>query len=327
MTVINSVTQNALVRARVSNVATDMGDLQRQLSTGLKAERFGEHGLSVSRSILSLRGEAIRIDQYQRSIDILNIRASRVDQSLMKIRDDTLEVRDTGLLFSTDQVRPDQIQDEARGVFYSAVDQLNVQIAGHHVFAGENAGVTPVRLASDMQTDVEAAMAAAVPPDDPAAVFTAVRDYFDDRTNWYQGGDRPDGIAIADNREIQQVTTAADQGIADTLASLATIAFADDTVFTDEDYRQLMEDATVVLATSTEDLNGLIARNGSHLSQLESHKESHDRVRLIGETELNALEQVDIYEAITRLSQLRVQLEATFRVTGQLQDLTLANFM
>lgn len=327
MTIINSVTQNTLIRSSVSDVSSEMGELQRQISTGMKAERFGEHGLSTSRSILSLRGEAMRIEEYQHTIDILDMRASRVDQSLLKIREDSLGVRDTGMLFSTDQVRPDQIQDQARGAFYSAVDQLNAQIAGHHVFGGVNSGVAPVRLAHDMQADVEAAMAAAVPPDDPTAVLTAVRDYFNDPTNWYQGGALPGEISISDNREVQQITTAADPAIVDTLASLATIAFADDAVFTDENYAQLIIDSSSVLSDASEDMNGLSARNGSLLAQLESQKQSHENIRLLGETELNTLEQVDISEAVTRLSQLEVQLEATFRVTGQLQNLTLANFI
>lgn len=53
----------------------------------------------------------------------------------------------------------------------------------------------------------------------------------------------------------------------------------------------------------------------------------HNDVNYLTKEQVNRIENVDEYEVATELLNAMTQLQATYQITGKLQQLTLANFL
>lgn len=113
------------------------------------------------------------------------------------------------------------------------------------------------------------------------------------------------------------------------LALLASEEFDPIDANTNERYRQLRDRAGEALgyldgAPSVEDLIGEL---GFKMDALNNTSERHDAAKNVALTFQAEIEQVDVYEVTAQLLQLETQLEASYRVTSILANLSLVNFL
>ncbi len=113
------------------------------------------------------------------------------------------------------------------------------------------------------------------------------------------------------------------------LALLASEQFDPTDTNTNERYRQLRDRAGEALgylngAPSVEDLIGEL---GFKMNALNNTSERHDASKNVALSFQAEIEQVDVYEVSAQLLQLQTQLEASYRVTSILANLSLVNFL
>jgi flagellar hook-associated protein 3 FlgL len=111
-------------------------DLERQLTTGKKADSFGALGFA-RRISLDLRGKLSALDGYQANIKDADLRLKMMlqsTQSLQKIASDTRAnaLRPTSGIGGAAPLE----QTEARGNLKLAIDLLNENINGRYLFSG-----------------------------------------------------------------------------------------------------------------------------------------------------------------------------------------------
>lgn len=324
---INSLTQSRVLRSSIKDVTNELGRLQEQISTGLKAKTFSDHGATNARQVVSLRNQTFRIDSYTRTIDRLDLRAERVEISLDQINKQVDETVSTSLSLDNQLAKPVDLSRSAQAAFSNVYASLTPDSAGQFVFSGTEANRSPLLPMTQIQAGVQAAIAAAVPAGDPTAINDAVNTFFADETNWYQGGTLPSGIEIAHERPVQSAVLANDPAFRDVLAGLSVMAFADPTIIGSANYTAAADIARTTMATGSDQMDRAVARNGMLRAEFETTKEGHDRVKNYAETQLGSIENVDVYEAVTKLQALQTQLEATYSITAQLRQLTLTNYL
>ncbi len=327
MTAINTVTQNYFLRSSIKDITAELGRLQEQMTTGLKAKTFADHGAANARRVISLRNDVNRIQSYVRSIDEIDLRAGRVEVALERINALGEQVRETGLKLGNRLVDPHEIARIAEGAFVESYANLIGEVAGHHIFSGTEANRQPLLPIEQIRAGIDAAIAGAAPPDDPDAILAAVTTFFADEANWYQGGGPAAAVEIARNHPVGTAVLANDPGLRDLLTAFGTLAVADPDAIGAEAYAELVDRVGATLHRGLAATRDATGRNGLLRLDLETAKESHAQVQLYLEEQLIDLEQVDLFDAVTKLQALQTQLEATYQVTAQLRRLTLTAYL
>lgn len=122
-----------------------LADLQRQLATGKRAETFGGLGLARGAS-LDLRAKLSSIEGHQRTIEDVGLRMKFMDASLSAVGKGVQETRRESLAtaFTPGADGRTLIQSSSAERLRLAVDALNVEVGGRHLFSGRSTDVRPV---------------------------------------------------------------------------------------------------------------------------------------------------------------------------------------
>jgi flagellar hook-associated protein 3 FlgL len=130
-------------------------ELERQLTTGKKANSFGELGF-MRRSALDLRGKLSSLQGLQDTIKDADLRMKIMLQNVQGLGKIASDTRAQALLPSSGV--PGLERAQAQGHLKLAIDQLNASINGRHLFSGTAHDVKPV---ADYET-ITAAVSLAV---------------------------------------------------------------------------------------------------------------------------------------------------------------------
>lgn len=133
------------VISQLSTMRQDMEELQRQFGTGLKSTTYG--GLGSERSLaISFRTKLERVQTYQGTVDLLDIRLKGATQTLTRMQAVVDETRKT-----IDPNKFDLLSDgvtaqqkTAMTALAEFVGLLNTEIGGRHMFGGRNTDAPPV---------------------------------------------------------------------------------------------------------------------------------------------------------------------------------------
>jgi flagellar hook-associated protein 3 FlgL len=91
-------------------------------------------------------------------------------------------------------------------------------------------------------------------------------------------------------------------------------------------------DATASAAASTISqgltlLQGLTEKNGRNEQFLTAENTAHDATLTVLQTQIDNIEQVNLADASTRLTQLKTELDASYHVVADLSNLSLIDFL
>jgi flagellin-like hook-associated protein FlgL len=127
-------------------------DLERQLTTGQKAETYAKLGATARMASLSLRSRVSALEGFQTSIQTVGIRIDAISSHLTRLRDLGAETRSDALVAQYDPVNGNQspLQVGAKHSLNEAISLLNFQLDGHHYFAGRDGETKPVRSADEI---------------------------------------------------------------------------------------------------------------------------------------------------------------------------------
>lgn len=137
--------RSSLLIRDLGQMRDSMSDLQRQLSTGKKADTYA--GLGSERNLsVKFRGDISRIGSYQSSITMVELRLSISDQVMTRMTDVATEARgamDPNIYQLLSDGRT-QGQATARNLLGETLSLLNSEAGGRHLFAGEDVLNKPV---------------------------------------------------------------------------------------------------------------------------------------------------------------------------------------
>ncbi|MES1990672.1 MAG: flagellin [Pseudomonadota bacterium] len=150
---ISSYAQSLQMRNSIGQIQTQLSDLQRQLTSGLKTDNYA--GLGDARSlVLALTGQMQKSNSYLDTIQSTQLRIESSMNALDSMNDIGSELK-TGSLSSTFKLTSGgqtDLQITAGMRLSEVVDLLNLNVADRQLFGGKDTQTTPV-VTSTMMLD------------------------------------------------------------------------------------------------------------------------------------------------------------------------------
>jgi flagellar hook-associated protein 3 FlgL len=240
------------------------------------------------------------------------------------------------------------IQDNAIAGLKSLVAALGTSVAGVYLFGGLNSSSPPI---ADYFSDPPSAARQAVEQafvgafgvtqasDDVANISRSQMEAFlsgdfanrFDASSWSSDWSSATDHGTTNRISLSQIAEtsvgANDSALRGIAMAYTMIADLGVTKLGAEAYQEVLTTAAETLGTAITGLTRLRASVGVMQKNVADANESITAQRNVLATQIGALENVDPYEASTRLNNLTTQLETSYTLTGKIQQLTLAKYL
>lgn len=315
-------------------------DLERQLSTGRRADSYA--GLGVKRGpALDMRAKLNGLESFQNNIKDANLRMSMLMQSVEGL--DKVSARTRSMLTTPSSnvfgggVPQEQIM--AQGDLKLAIDMLNADINGRHLFSGREHDARPVVGYETMMEDLRAVVGNP-PSGDPEQwaqdVVDAVNAFFADLDNWYSGDDAPPAdarststVQIDQGRSAAMGAQANEPAFTQLLKQLAAVAVADFPAGSGDHVNALMREIRnrFPLPANAPTISQIGIELGAAQVQMKTADEQHKATGAILRDQLGDIEDARTEEVAAKLLTLQTRLQASYQTTAMLSRLSLVNFL
>lgn len=302
--------QTLLIRSIMDN-QQKVFEGQRQISTGKKTDEF--RGLAGETStVLGSRSFKSRIETYQQTI------------ATIRGKLDANDVQIEGMLGAMEQLRETMLTTVATGqaegfsemlnqTFQFVNNSLNTNFDGTYMFSGAKTGTQPVTVNSLSELDAVVSGGGAI-----ADVF--------------ENGDVAFEARIADGVDLGFGILASELGedIFKEMLDLyqfdqgASGPFQGELTATQFSF---LQGKLQSLETAIDDLRQIHVTNGLAFERLEVVDEQHTDTSVFLEKFIADIEDVDIAEAVTKLNNDQIALEASYQSISSLSQLTLLRFL
>jgi flagellar hook-associated protein 3 FlgL len=297
-----------------------MLDLQVQISSGKKSQNYA--GIAAdSFRLVSLKSAQARATQHTDNISQANNRLQVMDTNLSQMFDVASRFR-TMLLSASNASTVGSLDTatEAANSLKEVAGLLNAQYAGRYVFSGSRTDVKPVELGGW--------------PLPPGTLSAPLPDYTDD---YYAGDDVMASVEAdtdfsvsygigADEDAFEYVMKAmyfvskagvpADPTVLDTALNLINTAMGTGSA-----------DPALGVQPLTRDIADLRASVGVAQQSLDDAAKRLSDVSLYFDQNIGDIENVDVPDAISRMSVQQTQLEASYTTLARLSQLSLVQFL
>jgi flagellar hook-associated protein 3 FlgL len=225
----------------------------------------------------------------------------------------------------------------------SAIDQitqrLQTTVDGRNLFGGTQTQTNPVvgsaTLLPQVQAAVNAVLTGPPPPNVPAAIQAAVAGVFATVSNFYTGGPPHPPTQIDQGLSISDSITAGDPTFQTILTGLYTLAALPQPAgatatlpnISDSQFDTVATQAASQISTGLTQLQTLTQSNGRNQKLLDDTSNTEDATLTILQTQIDNIENVNLADASTRLTQLKAQLDASFHITADLSGLSLVDLL
>lgn len=174
------------------------------------------------------------------------------------------------------------------------------------------------------------------PPFDTATALTAGSTT--NTVHWYQGDTGPGGARetalarVDDDLTVAFGTRANESPLADTISTLAVLAaetFDPVSADTTDRYNELRTRAGTRLSfpNGTQSIDDLVGELGFRQASLNNTKDRHEAAEIVLADFQANVEHADVYEVSAQILALQTQLEASYRTSAILSQLSLVNFL
>lgn len=230
----------------------------------------------------------------------------------------------------------------------SLTGALDTSIAGVHIFGGVNTSTPPVKdyfsdppsvareavgqafsaafgvsQSSDAVGDITQSQMQAFLDGDFANLFSST----DWSASWSSATDRGTTNRISLSQIAETSVSANDSSLRGIAQAYTMVADLGVTKLGADAYQEVLKTAAETLGRAIGDLTRLRASVGVMQKNVADANEAITAQRNVLATQIGALENVDPYEASTRLNNLTTQLETSYTLTGKIQQLTLAKYI
>lgn len=346
---------NLFSRQNVERTAQALQKAGQEVATGRKADIYTDLG-SRSASVMKLRIREEDTQTYMQSNNLIANKLQLTINSMDKLRDTIQSVVET-TFFDTSQAGSGAslIQTQARAALDELIGTMNTSFNGEHVFAGLASEVSPLTRWADTNPatgmspeDVISGIVGSGPADVASVstistaldvIFTSAdtgnpahnyEETFFNGTNALDAGgaeNRRITAWVAAGQELEYGVQANDEAIRQTYKGLAMLITADTTTMDTATYRAWVAEISDTLAKGQEGLLQISARTGFNQEVVEKAQIQLTDLSLVQRNMITDYENVDPYEAITRMTNLERQLEATYQVTARLSGLSILAFL
>lgn len=282
---------------------SSLNDLNRQISSGLKADSFVDLN-GVVEQVSSFESRIARNENFITNNTIISTRLDATNESVSQLQEIAGEFRNL-LINTTSQSEAGNLAQDSNATISRILDQLNIEIAGRFIFSGSRTDTQPVA-------------------NPPTALVPGEVD-----SSYYQGNSDVLTARISDSAEINYGVPANDEAfqnlIAAVNAGIAAGEAADAGNAVERDRLRgvgidLINEAITGLGNVRSSVNSNIITVDDAISRVE-------RTNLIFQEALSAETDTDITAATIQLSADETVLQASFAAFSRISSLSLVDFL
>lgn len=343
---------------RLKNMQMKLGTLQTQLTTGKKARQFKGLGTDVifsQRARTDIKGLAT----YNNNIDIADRRVKMKLNVLGEIKQQAANVANALQIQTQEgEYEMEVVSDLARKALSFMKNLVNEKDGDRYLFGGADTLNQPLTDSGTMESFINSQLQSWVNTD--IDTDTLIGNYhdkaiFNDTIMGYSatltsGNAKGVSVRVDQSTEIDFTVLANNEGLRDILTATGMLAGIDnvldkvvledgddplsvttapgaDKKSQNENFYKFFNDLSVMLNKAMKE----IEKEEFKLSQIQATisqvKDNNKLQQNILEETISDVEDIDPSEVAVKLNSLQVQLEASYRVTGALQNMSLANFL
>lgn len=333
MTAISTLSLQLRTLANIQRSQGSFLELNDQLSTGVKSRDLAAYRPVEQGRLLDLKSETSRREAYMTAIDLAKPRLDAYGATLERM-DAIAKAVNTALVGQTSYDPADgaALGTQIDNALNELTSLMNEQVGDRYLYAGRNYGTAPV---ADLRGLGPAAIP--VPPATIQVTAPALPPYHSgahvppasDPAAW-----TTDRMAPEDGRSVDTGVTANEPALQDLVqglrlakAALDQAAAAPDAASAEAAYDQYSAASRASLGTARDGLKALGTRIALDQKTLSETGDLHKAALNLLKTREEGITAVDPAEIATRLTQVQTQLEATYRVTARLGELSLVKFL
>ena len=307
VTRIGSFSQSQALLLELTRQNAKVFRTQEQVATGKVADNFKDIAADTGVLLTAKKVES-RTIQFQNNITELSARVEIQNIQLTRIEDAAAELRQD-VLNAISLESGAALSEKIDAAFRQVLNTLNSQFDDRYLFAGTRSDQPPVNIST--LADLVAA--------------PTVDDVFDNNQ-------LRESVPIDEGQNIA-VSFLADQigrDLLQVIKDLATFDAGPSGPFGDHltsAQRSFLESQLPALNSAHEGQIDHTADNGLLANQLEAAQDRHDTSLISLRQFISDIEDVDLAEAVTRLNQDQVAVQASARILADLNNLTLLNFI
>ncbi|CAN5119002.1 flagellar hook-associated family protein [soil metagenome] len=328
-------------------------DLQTQLLRAEKESasgRLADAGLSLgyrTADTISFRNDHARLDAIITTNGLVSARLDATQSALDGIGEQAQDFLDSLAVGQSGTGDRTIIQNKAKLAISSMTSALNTSVSGEFLFAGINTDVSPVGDYYDAASPARQAVADAFTAhfgfsqsspnvatisatDMEDFLDTTFADLFSDANwsgTWSSASSQNVRSRISTNELVTTSTNANDVAFRKLAQAFTMVADLGLENMSDAAASAVMTRAMTVTGEAIGKLTSVRATLGNAQEQVTRSSERMSLQKDILNTQINALESVDPYEAATRVNTLMSQIETSYALTGRLNDLTLLKYI
>jgi flagellar hook-associated protein 3 FlgL len=281
----------------MATAAESLADAQRQVSTGLKYDKLSDDPLSAAQSITE-HAVLDRLDAYKSAGDAASYRLGLADNVLSDMINQLTSAQTTALSVrgsETTQSQRDAAANELLGIRDALMSDINTQFQGAYLFSGSQVTVAPYSVTG--------------------GVISAYQGDHD--TNAIDIGTGRSVASTFDGSAIMQGTDSVH--ILDALTNLAAAVSAGDEAG--------MDAGIQALNRAFDRANAAQARVGNDERSLDDTKALISSARVGSVTRLSSIEDVDLAQAASRLSQADTAYRAALAAMSTIGKISLMDYL
>ncbi|OAI29605.1 flagellar hook-associated 3 family protein [Methylosinus sp. R-45379] len=338
---------NALRRS-VLDVQTQLSKTQAEVSTG----RLADIGLGLGAAIQQDYSYGFHADDLAAltaSNNVITTRLSATDTALSSIASTAQNFLQTLVSAQSGAGSdPGAIKGYAETGLKSLISALDTSVDGVQIFGGVNTAVAPLAdyfstTPSTAKQSVDQAFfgafgvaqgdaGASAITDQQMATFLSgsFADLFSSSgwsSNWSSATDETATNRISLSQTSETSVSANETSLRQLAQAYTMVADLGVESLSSSAYQQILKTASATMSDAISGLTNLRATVGVMQKGVSDANESLSAQSDMIKTQIGSLENVDPYEASTRLNNLTTQLETSYTLTGKIQQLTLSKYI
>lgn len=343
---VSSRTISTSIQRALLDLRTELVARTKELSTGRRADPDLALGWKAG-FLASLRSESSALQSLSDSNQIIGLRLGTTDTEIEAMQHTAQDMLQALLASDGSRANVTAVRDTGSSALGSLISNLNTSLHGDFLFAGTNTGTKPiadnVEVGSPARLAVEEAFVAAFgfPPssvnvggisgaDMQAFLDNQFAGLFDEGSwtlRWSSASDHTLSGRISPTETAQTSISGNDTAFR-TLAQAYTMLADLGLEHMGADTSNVVtRTAQRLLRSALDGLTGLRATIGMVRSDITDATSRMSVQKGLIATQIDNLERVDGYEVTTRINELQTTIEASYRLTAQLGELSLARYI
>ncbi|NJO37516.1 MAG: hypothetical protein HC871_07725 [Rhizobiales bacterium] len=271
---------------------------QGQIGSGKTAERFQDLAPDVER-LLDTKLILKQNQQYQKNITVTDKKLIAMESAVAGLIDIAAHARVLAMQRINDpNTFPGMMAGEFEALLDQSVSNLNQDVEGRYLFGGSQTARQPVVL-------------------DPAFTTFGTAD-----TTYYQGDNLTLSTRVDIDVEVETTMNADLPGFQALIGGLRGLIYGD--IIDDE---PTLENSLGLLNDALSNMADYQAELGVRQAQLQRIDQSHIDAEIYLDVRISEIEDIDLTEAISRLSRDQVLLESAMATIGRLSRMSLAEYL